>query len=265
MSATREGSVQVCVVTLFPEFFVAPVSCTVLARALGSGEVALHTINPRDDATDRHATVDDTPYGGGVGMVLRATELAAATARARAAVPNVPVVMLTPQGRPFDQKLARRYAEGGGVILICGRYEGVDERYIERYVDEEISVGDFVMTGGEPAALCIADAVFRLVPGVLGNERSTDDESFSAERLEYPQFTRPARFEGIDVPGVLTSGDHGRVARWRKKVGLLRTLTRRPDLLTRRPLDRDELSVLADTSLDVADWLVRARRCDGDS
>ena len=247
------------VITLFGEMIRPYVEASVLGRAMRAGHLDVLTIDPRDDATDRHRTVDDNPFGGGAGMLMRAPELAAATHRARAAVPDAPVVLLSPQGRRLDHDLVRRLAARPGLILACGRYEGVDERWVERHVDLEVSVGDFVLTGGELGALCVIDAVARMHPGVLGNATSANDESFAEDRLEYPQFTRPPRWYGLDIPEVLTSGDHGRIERWRRRVALMRTAARRPDLLARRPLTDDEAKLLADDRDPVPAWMVRPR------
>lgn len=247
------------VVTLFPEFFAGPLSCTVLGRAVEAGVASVEFVSPRDYATNVHRTVDDTPYGGGAGMVMRAPELAAAVARARELAPDARSALMTPQGSLFDQAAARRLSELPALILVCGRYEGIDERFVERHIDEEICLGDFVLSGGEPAALVLIDAIVRLLPGGLGNAASATDESFSAERLEYPQFTRPAIFDDLPVPAVLTSGDHGRVAKWRTKVSLLRTLERRPDLVAKRPIERAEQKLLDDVRIEVDPWLWRRR------
>lgn len=167
---------------------------------------------------------------------------------------------MSPQGRCFDQKLARDVAEGPGVIIVCGRYEGVDERFVERCVDREVRIGDFVLSGGEPAAMCMIDAILRLHDGVLGNRESLDEESFAAGTLEYPQFTRPAEYGELEVPSVLLSGNHGRVERWRRRVSLLRTRARRPDLFERLALTEDDLALIADTSLEAPEWLTKARK-----
>lgn len=250
---------RIALVTLFPEFFEAPLSVSVLGRAQQAGVFSVASVSPRTFATNTHRTVDDTPYGGGAGMVMRAPELGAAVEEARELAPGARVLLLSPQGARLDQAAAARLAAEPGLILVCGRYEGVDERFIERYVDEEVCLGDFVLSGGEPAALCLIDAVVRLLPGGLGNAASAVEESFSDARLEYPQFTRPPVFDELPVPAVLTSGDHARVAKWRQKVGLLRTLYRRPDLLARRPISKAERKLLGDDRLDVPAWLYLPR------
>ena len=227
----RSVTYPIQLLTLFPSYFEGPLSTSILGRARKAGVAGVRCVDIRDFASTRHRRVDDTPYGGGAGMVMRAPELAAATDWSRARAPGAPVIYLSPQGAPFRQSHARWLAEQPGMVLVCGRYEGVDERWIERHVDLEISVGDFVLTGGEAAAVCVVDAVVRLLPGALGNAASASDESFSHGMLEYPQFTRPATFEGLEVPDVLLSGDHGRISAWREKLSLARTSARRPDLL----------------------------------
>ena len=192
-------------------------------------------------------------------MVMRPTELGAAVEAARVSNPGAPVILMTPQGRPVSQQLVGELAQGAGMILVCGRYEGVDERFVERHVDLEVCVGEAVLSGGEPAALCLLDAVIRLLPGVLGNASSLEQESFGSDRLEYPQFTRPVAFDGLAVPEVLSGGDHAAVARWRQKAGLLRTIARRPDLLARTPLSAAEQKLLDDRRVEVEAWLYAAR------
>lgn len=250
---------KITFVTLFPEFFEGPLTTSIPARAQSAGQLEVTFVNPRDFATNVHRTVDDKPYGGGAGMVMRPVELAQAIDRAAPEPARAHRVYLSPQGAPFDQKRARQLAGLEHLVLVCGRYEGVDERVITTRIDEEISVGDFVLSGGEPAAFCVADAVIRLLSGALGNEESIEDESFSAGLLEYPQFTRPASFEGHEVPEVLLSGDHGRVARWRRKVSLLRTMERRPDLIEGRVLSDEDQKILNDPKLEVPATYVRRR------
>ena len=211
---------------MFPSYLEA--SILGRARAAGLLEVVVHDI--RDWADGRHRQVDDAPFGGGQGMVLKPDPLAAAIEAVRADS-GAPVVLMTPQGAPFRQAIARRFAQRSHMVLVCGRYEGVDERIREGWIDEEISLGDFVLTGGELPALAVIDATARLLPGVLGNEASHADESFEAGLLEYPQYTRPREFRGMAVPEVLLSGDHGRVAQWRAEQARQRTRLRRPDLV----------------------------------
>ncbi|MCB9521033.1 MAG: tRNA (guanosine(37)-N1)-methyltransferase TrmD, partial [Myxococcales bacterium] len=204
---------RVTFVSLFPEYFVGPMTTSVVGRAVASGALAWDAVSPRDFAVDRHRTVDDTPFGGGAGMVMRAPELAAATRWARSRMSGARVALMSPQGARFEQRHAELLAREEGLVIVCGRYEGVDERFVEACVDIEISLGDFVLTGGEPAAVCVVDAVARLLPGVLGNAASSVEESFSCGGLEHPQFTRPSAWEGVEVPAVLRGGDHGAVAR----------------------------------------------------
>lgn len=249
---------HVSFVTLFPEFFDGPMGCAIPSRAVASGALTWDTVNPRDFARDRHRSVDDTPYGGGAGMLMRPEPLADAIAAARRRRPGALTLLLSPQGRRLDQEQVAALAREPALILVSGRYEGVDERVIERCVDAEVSIGDFVLSGGEPAALCLADAVVRLLPGVLGNADSVVEESFSTPLLEFPQFTRPAEFDGLAVPPVLRSGDHGRVARWRRKASLLRTEARRPDLATAE-ITRKDRKLLEDSRLDVPAWTVAPR------
>jgi tRNA (guanine37-N1)-methyltransferase len=215
------------VLTLFPEMFPGPLGCSLAGRALERGIWRVDARDIRDSATDRHRTVDDTPFGGGAGMVMRPDVLDVALA---AVADERPMIYLTPRGRPLQQATVRRLAEGSGVVLLCGRYEGVDERVIAARALEEISVGDYVLSGGEPAALVLLDACVRLLPGVMGAAESADEESFSAGLLEYPHYTRPAEWRGMRVPDVLLSGHHAEVAAWRRREAERITRERRPDL-----------------------------------
>ncbi len=240
---------RIDVVTLFPGMFEGPLAAGVLGRGLARGllEVRLHDL--RQFATDRHGTVDDYPYGGGAGMVLKPEPLFAVVEQILAQdgsdPGDLPVILLTPQGAPFTQSMAIELALLPRMMLVCGRYEGVDERVREHLVTREVSVGDYVLTGGELAAMVIVDAVARCLPGVLGSTDSTTEESFAAGVLEYPHYTRPAVFRGWEVPEVLLSGNHGLVARWRREQSLLRTLERRPDLLVRATLTPSDRAFLA--------------------
>jgi tRNA (guanine37-N1)-methyltransferase len=231
----RSFDIRIDVLTLFPAMFEPYLGASILGRAREAGwlEVAVHDI--RDWAEGRHKQADDAPFGGGQGMVLKPEPVVGAieAVRDRPETGRGRVVMMTPQGAPFRQEKARRLAALPHLVLVCGRYEGVDERVREGWVDEELSLGDFVLTGGELPALAVIDAVARLTPGVLGNEASHADESFEAGLLEYPQYTRPREFRGRTVPEVLLSGDHGRIARWRAEQALERTRQRRPDLIGR--------------------------------
>ncbi|HSG96469.1 MAG TPA: tRNA (guanosine(37)-N1)-methyltransferase TrmD [Woeseiaceae bacterium] len=235
------------VVTLFPEMVGTIAEFGVVGRAQRNGLVSLGLENPRDHTSDVHRTVDDRPYGGGPGMVMKYEPLAAALAAARERSPaGSPVVYLSPQGAVFDQARARQFAELPGLVLLAGRYEGVDERLIESQVDEELSLGDFVLSGGEVAAMAVIDAVVRLLPGVLGDDESAAQDSFMDGLLDCPHYTRPEEIEGRDVPAVLTSGDHAEIARWRLKQALGRTYERRPDLIDKLELNEEQQALLDD-------------------
>ena len=219
------------VITLFPELFPGPLGASVIGRGMSEGRWSLKVTQLRDFATDRHRTVDDTPAGGGPGMVLKPDILAAAIdAVARADDPR-PKLLMSPRGKPLTQARARELAAGPGAVIICGRFEGIDQRVIDARALEEVSIGDFVLAGGEVAAMALLEAVVRLIPGVLGAADSHADESFENGLLEYPQYTRPQIFEGTDIPAVLTGGDHGKVAKWRREQSQALTRARRPDLL----------------------------------
>ena len=222
------------VLTLFPRMIAAPLEESILGKAREKGLLRVQVTDIREFADGKHRVTDDVPYGGGAGMVMKPEPLVAAIEAARQRGPGARVVLLSPQGPRFNQGKAQELATHGALILVCGRYEGVDERVL-RWVDEELSLGDFVLTGGEIAALAFIDAIARLVPGVLGNELSAQSESFSGEGLlEGPQYTRPPEFRGLRVPEVLLSGDHEKIARWRQDQAVARTRERRPDLLTRQ-------------------------------
>jgi tRNA (guanine37-N1)-methyltransferase len=232
------------IVTLFPELFDV-LNAGLLGKAQDAGKVDVRAVTPRDFTTDRHRTVDDSPYGGGSGMVLMPGPIAEALdhldeARGGRSTHRV---LLTPQGTRFSQSHARRFSELDSLTLVCGRYEGFDER-IRGLVDEEVSLGDFVLLGGEAAALAVIEATARLLPGVLGNEQSATDESHTEGLLEYPQYTRPEEFRGEKVPDVLRSGNHPAIARWRRKESLRRTLERRPDLLEGAGLSKEDRELL---------------------
>lgn len=238
------------VLTLFPEMFVSPFAESVLGKAIDKGLIALHAHNLREWAEGRHKVVDDTPYGGGDGMVMKPEPVCRALDVLRQRSPGSRILLMSPQGRPFCQAEARELARDPGLILVCGRYEGFDERIRSR-VDAEYSLGDFVLTGGELAAMVMIDAIARLLPGVLGSSGSAESDSFSDGLLEYPHYTRPVEFEGERVPEVLLSGHHGEIARWRRRQQLRRTLERRPELLAKAPLseaDQDFLARLRDES-----------------
>jgi len=236
---------RIDIVTLFPEMVDSVLAIGVIGRAVRNGLLQVECINPRDFSTNPARSVDDRPYGGGPGMVLKYRPTAEAIRAARAAVPEgSPVIYLSPSGRVFDQAEAARLAALPGMILFAGRYEGVDERLIEDEVDEELSLGDFVLSGGEIAAMAVVDAVVRLLPGVLGDEDSAAQDSFVAGLLDYPHYTRPEEIEGRRVPAVLLSGDHARIARWRYKQALGRTYLRRPDLVKKLQLGREQQKLL---------------------
>ena len=238
---------RIDVFTIFPEFLAGPAELSLLGRARREGLVDLRLHDPRDATSDRHRTVDDTPFGGGAGMVMRPEPIFDIV---EAVDPPRPLLLLSAAGRPFDQAMARELAAGDGFSLLCGRYEGIDQRVADHLCDGEISIGDYVLAGGESAALIVIEAVTRLVPGVMGNDESGTEESFGGEvsdgptLLEYPQYTRPAEFRGHEVPEVLRSGDHARVARWRRAQALRRTLERRPDLLDPARLSPSDRALL---------------------
>ena len=219
------------VITLFPDLFPGPLGASVIGRGAATGLWSLELTQLRDFAIDKHRSVDDTPAGGGAGMVLRADVLAAAIDSVSHQNDPRPRLLMSPRGKPLTQQRARALAHGPGAVIICGRFEGVDERVIEARNLEEISIGDYVLAGGEVAAMVLLEAVLRLLPGVLGKDESSADESFENGALEYPQYTRPAQFEGRDIPAVLTGGDHGKVDQWRRAESDRLTRTRRPDLL----------------------------------
>ena len=227
------------IITVFPQMFDSPLGHSILKKAREKGLIKTTFVDPRNYTTDRHRSTDDAPYGGGQGMVMKPEPLVAAIEDARSKAPPARVILLAPQGRVFDQAAARRLSKEQEIVLICGRYEGVDER-VKAFVDEEISIGDYTLSGGEPAATVVIDAVARLVPGVLGNEISAVEESFTEDLLEYPQYTRPEDFRAMKVPEVLLSGDHKRIRRWRRERSLLLTRERRPDLYSKAIGERSE-------------------------
>ncbi|MBE9529009.1 MAG: tRNA (guanosine(37)-N1)-methyltransferase TrmD [Proteobacteria bacterium] len=244
------------ILTLLPDFFVSALEYGVIGRAITAGKLSVSTHDIREYTTDRHRTVDDAPYGGGPGMVMKPDPIARAIKAVKgdgvggtggvdgADADIVPtVILVTPQGTPLTQQIAQELAKKQHLLILCGRYEGVDER-ARSEVDLELSIGDYVITGGEPAALVIVDAVGRLVPGVLGSADSPESDSYSDGLLEGPQYTRPEMFEGVKVPDVLLSGDHKRIGRWRRKESLRRTLERRPELLETAPLSDDDREII---------------------
>jgi tRNA (guanine37-N1)-methyltransferase len=233
--------VRVDVFSIFPEWFAGPLDASLLGKARAEGVLEVRLHDPRTVTADRHRSVDDAPYGGGAGMVMTPGPLFDAV---DAVDPPRPLLLLSAAGRPFDQAFAAELASGPGFSLVCGRYEGVDQRVADHLCDGELSVGDYVLAGGEAAAAVVIDAVARLLPGVMGNDQSAGDESFADGLLEYPQYTRPLEFRGHAVPEVLRSGDHARIARWRRAEALRRTIARRPDLLEDRGLTAADEAVL---------------------
>ena len=236
---------RIDILTLFPEMFASPFGCGIFKRATEQGLVSMHVRNIRDYTHDRHHTVDDTPFGGGAGMVLKPEPIfeSVEAVKAEWEVPDagqMPVILLSPQGRLFSQLVAQELSRHSHMILICGRYEGVDERVAQYVATDEISIGDYVLSGGELAAMVIVDTVVRLLPGVVGSTESVLEESHTTGLLEYPQYTRPAMYRGWEVPPVLLSGNHAEIVRWRRKQALLRTLQRRPELLSKAALCVEE-------------------------
>jgi tRNA (guanine37-N1)-methyltransferase len=221
------------ILTLYPEMFPGPLGISLAGRALEQGLWSIETVQIRDFAADRHRSVDDTPAGGGAGMVMRADVLARAVDEVLARQPQAPMLAMTPRGEPLTQALVRELAAGPGVSILCGRFEGIDERLFEARPVRPVSIGDFVLSGGEPAALALLDACVRLLPGVMGAASSGEEESFNDRLLEYPHYTRPVEWEGRTIPEVLRSGDHARIAAWRHERALADTRSRRPDLVER--------------------------------
>ena len=243
---------RVEVFTIFPELIEQYTTSSILGRAQEQGHLDVTACDLRDGATDARRTVDDTPFGGGAGMVLMAEPIyACVEARTAAGGAPRPLIALTPQGRRFDQAAAERLAGLDGFSLLCGRYEGIDQRVLDDLCDEQISVGDVVLAGGELAALVVIEATARLVPGVLGNDASTTEESFQDGLLEHPQWTKPASFRGMDVPAILRSGDHAKVAAWRRGLALAATVARRPDLIEARGGLSDEDEALLEAAARV--------------
>lgn len=228
-------------VSLFPEFFESPLGAGLMGKAVESGIVSFDHVNPRDFATDRHRSVDDRPYGGGPGMVMMLDPLCQAL---RSVKRPGRILMMSPRGKRFDQSMARELSREQDVTVICGRYEGIDERLLDLFPVELVSMGDYVLNGGEAAAVCIAESVCRLVPGFMGHEDSGEEESHSAGLLEYPHYTRPEEYDGHAVPEILTCGDHGRISEWRREQALEQTLRRRPDMLPGAHLSQEDIDFL---------------------
>ena len=232
------------VLTLFPRMFESPFDEGIIGRALEKGLVELNLVDIRDSAHDRHRTVDDYQFGGGPGMLMKPEPLFEAVESVRQAEIETPVILLSPQGRTLTQRIVEELAELDEVVLICGRYEGVDERVRQHLATDEISIGDYVLGGGELAAMVVIEAVSRLAEGVVGSFESTQDDSFTTGLLQHPQYTRPPEFQGSVVPDVLRSGNHEEIARWRRREALRRTYERRPDLLESAPLTAEDIAFL---------------------
>jgi len=239
------------ILTIFPEMFEPFREHGMIKRAIDQNSISVNTINIRNYAEGRHRVTDDRPYGGGCGMVMKPEPLSRAIKAAKEKSPSAKTVLLTPQGKMFDQKAAYDFSESQGMILVCGRYEGVDERVFEKYIDCEVSTGDYVLTGGELAAMIVIDAVSRLIPGVLGNKDSAENDSFSNGLLEHPHYTRPRNFEGNEVPDVLLSGNHKEIENWRFEESLIRTFLKRRDLLGKKCLNKQEIEILKKWCLDI--------------
>jgi tRNA (guanine37-N1)-methyltransferase len=237
------------ILTIFPEMFASPLSASLLKKAQEKGTLRVSVYNLRDYATGKHRTTDDYPYGGGPGMVMKPEPIVATLEAITPSLSYPWRVLLSPQGIPLTQAKAGELVKKEDLILVCGRYEGVDER-VRTFIDEEISIGDYILSGGEAAALVVVDVVARLVPGVVGKRESVQEESFTSGLLEYPQYTRPEEFRGLRVPEVLLSGHHQEVARWRRRQALLRTKARRPDLLARTQLSDEDKALLQKEDLE---------------
>jgi len=239
------------VLTIFPEMFTPFWGHGIVKRAIDRNLISTSTLNIRDFAKGKHQITDDRPYGGGSGMVVKPEPLADAIRVAKKDAPSLKTILLTPQGRRFTQETAREFTSEEGLIFVCGRYEGVDERICHDFIDDEISIGDYVLTGGELASMIVMDAVVRLIPGVLGNKDSAERDTFSDSLLAHAQYTRPRSFEGDDVPEVLLTGDHQRIEEWRLEESLIRTFLKRQDLLTERPLREKEIDILKKWCRDI--------------
>ena len=250
---------QILVLTLFPDMFDAFWSHGIMRKAVEQGSITAAALNIRDFATDRHQVTDDRPYGGGSGMVMKPEPLAAAIRTARERAPAAPVILMAPQGRVFSQTVAREMAALPEIILVCGRYEGVDDRLYRDLITDELSIGDYVLTGGEVAAMAVIDAVTRLIPGVLGGADSAERDSFSNGLLEHPHYTRPPVFEGAEVPEVLLTGHHRNIERWRLAASLMRTFVHRPDLLRQRVLTDEEIDIMRSWQDDLSRLLDKAK------
>ena len=243
---------RIDILTLFPNMFSGPFAESIVKRAMDRNLISITIHNLRDWGSGKHKVVDDYPFGGGTGMVMKSEPLFEATEaiKAEGACSSAPVILLTPQGRVFNQRVAAELAALDQLILICGHYEGIDERVREHLATDEISIGDYVLTGGELAAMVVVDAMVRQLPGVLGSEDSAKDDSHTSGLLEYPQYTRPRTYRGWEVPQVLLSGDHAKIAAWRREQSILRTLTRRPELLEKADLSPEERELISARSVE---------------
>lgn len=237
--------------TIFPEMFNPFREHGIIRRAIEQNKIRVSALDIRNFAQGKHRVTDDRPYGGGCGMVMKPEPLAAAIRAATKNAPSSKKILLTPQGRRFDSNVAQELTLSDGLILICGRYEGIDERICLDFIDDEISIGDYVLTGGELAAMVVIDAVTRLIPGILGGKESAEKDSFSDSVLKYAQYTRPRSFEGHDVPEILLSGDHKNIENWRLETSLIRTFLKRPDLLENRALSKQEIEILKKWCVDI--------------
>jgi len=246
------GKMRIDILTLFPNMFSGPFAESIVKRAMDRNLISITIHNLRDWGSGKHKVVDDYPFGGGTGMVMKSEPLFEATEaiKAEGACSSAPVILLTPQGRVFNQRIAAELAALDQLILICGHYEGIDERVREHLATDEISIGDYVLTGGELAAMVVVDAVVRQLPGVLGSEDSAKDDSHTSSLLEYPQYTRPRTYRGWEVPQVLLSGNHAQIATWRREQSILRTLSRRPELLEKADLSPEERELISTRSVE---------------
>jgi tRNA (guanine37-N1)-methyltransferase len=246
------GKMRIDILTLFPNMFSGPFAESIVKRAMDRNLISITIHNLRDWGSGKHKVVDDYPFGGGTGMVMKSEPLFEATEaiKAEGACSSAPVILLTPQGRVFNQRIAAELAALDQLILICGHYEGIDERVREHLATDEISIGDYVLTGGELAAMVVVDAVVRQLPGVLGSEDSAKDDSHTSGLLEYPQYTRPRTYRGWEVPQVLLSGNHAQIAAWHREQSILRTLSRRPELLEKADLSPEERELISTRSVE---------------
>lgn len=251
--------------TIFPEMFDSFWNYGIIGKGIEQNRISASTINIRDFAECKHRVTDDRPYGGGCGMVMKPESLAGAIRAAREKAPSAKTILLTPQGLVFNQNVACELASFEELILVCGRYEGIDERIRDDFIDYEISIGDYVLTGGETAAMVVIDAVARLIPGMLGCKDSAANDSFSNGLLEYAQYTRPRTFEGSEVPEVLLSGNHMEIEKWRLEASLIRTFLKRKDLLAKKPLSKNELEILKKWRQDIEEIIHAQSLCSPDT